>query len=134
MKNVMNFDSFVNRAGDASESKNPEIVEEGIVRKFFTGHDTPQDEKAAEEKFIKSLDAAEAAVKETPAKFAQAEKWDIAKAFLLGKASENKFRGGLRIQKGGGEDKRLFIVYDAKSTGFEKVASGSLYRTQNPLG
>jgi hypothetical protein len=117
MKHLMTFESFV--------SNDTEHVDEGSIRKFFTGFETKADEKAAEDKFMKALSDAEAAMKKDPKDYAQSEKWEVNKAFLLGKASENKFRGGLRVQRGGGGDDRYYIVYDPKGTGFEALAAAS---------
>lgn len=132
MKHLPTFDTFVS---DLSEgNSNIESLDEGSIWKFFTGHSTPDDQKNAEAAFMKTLNDAEADMKKAPKEFAQAEKWEVAKAYLMGKASENKFRGGLRIQKGGGNDKRYYIVYDAKATGFQKLAASAGNRRDNPLG
>lgn len=105
------------------ENENIYILEEGMIRKFFSGHESIAAEDAAEKKFTASLEDAEKALKASPKDFAQAGKWEVHKAFLMGQAAANRFRGGLRVQKG--RDGRIYIVYDEKSTGFQNLASSA---------
>lgn len=115
MKHLKTFESFsINE-------------EEGSIRKFFTGHDSKEAKETAQAEFTKALDEAEALVKKSP------EDYVFNREALEKQAAENKFLGGLRIQRGG-RDPRVFIVYDKGVTGFETIAAASANRTQNPLG
>jgi lambda repressor-like predicted transcriptional regulator len=92
--------------------------EEGVIRKFFTGHESAEAKANAEKEFTKALDEAEALVKKNPSKY------KFNREALEKKAKENSYRGGLRIQQGG-RDPRIFVVYDEGTTGLEQMASGA---------
>jgi hypothetical protein len=116
MKHLKTFDGFITEN---------ESVEEGMISKFFTGFDSKEEKQAAEAAFTKALDAAEKAVKADPKAFGKSmQKWDVVKAFLMGKASANKFLGGLRTSKSK-SDGLLYVVYDEGATGFEAIASST---------
>jgi len=117
MKHLQTFEIF-------ESNLHTEDVNEGMLRKFFTGHETKADEKAAEAKFIEALDDAEAELKKNPKDYFQSKNWPESRAFLMGQAAANKYRGGLRVQRGGATD-AIFIVYDAKASGFESAAGGA---------
>ena len=127
MKNVKSFENFINNEITENFDSNESIenLEEGILSKFLTGHEDDSSLIAAQKKFIEVLADAEKALKADPKKYASAEKWEQVKSFLMGQAYANKYRGGLRVQKGGGADKRFFIVYDNKNAGFQDMASGA---------
>jgi len=107
MKHLKTFENF---------SINEE--EEGI-RKFFTGHDSSADRDKAMRDFYKALDEAEAKVNEAP------EKYNFDRSYIEEKAKENNYRGGIRIQRGGRNSNILYVVYDAKASGFEELASAA---------
>lgn len=117
MKHLQTFEIF-------ESNLHTEDVNEGMLRKFFTGHETKADEKAAEAKFIEALDDAEAELKKNPKDYFQSKNWPESRAFLMGQAAANKYRGGLRVQRGGATD-AIFIVYDAKASGFEAAAGAA---------
>ena len=128
MKNLKSFENFsVNENTENVDIENFEVIDENFLTKFFTGHENAAAEQAAEKKFMEALADAEKAVKENPASFAPAitKNWEQTKAFLAGNASANRFRGGLRIQKGGRDKNHLYIIYDEKATGFEQLAAGA---------
>ena len=110
---------------EGEEKEGEEKVDEGMLTKFFTGHEDSGAKLAAQSKFITYLNDAEKALKANPDDYAQAKDWEKAKIFLLGSADSNNYRGGLRVQRGGGKDKRFFIVYDAKASGFEELAASA---------
>lgn len=107
MKHLKTFESF---------SLNEE--EEWSPRKFFTGHESDEDKNKAMVNFTKALDAAEADVNKSP------DKYSFNRADLEKKAKENNYLGGLRIQRGG-NSKKLFVVYDEKESGWNKVISAA---------
>lgn len=96
-----------------------EKVEEGAIRKFFTGHESSSSKGEAMASFHKALDEAEAAAKANP------EGYVFNRASLESKAKDNNYRGGLRIQTGGRDKSKKYVIYDEGTTGFQKVASGS---------
>lgn len=106
MKHLKTFESF-------------SINEEEGIRKFFTGHDSSEAKDKAMMDFQKALDEAEAKVSKYP------EKYVFNRKFLEKKAKENNYKGGLRIQRGGGRDPRIYIVYDKGSTGFQNLVGSS---------
>jgi hypothetical protein len=89
------------------------------AKKFFTGHENKEAKEKAKADFHKALDEAEELVSKNP------EGYVFNKASLEKKANENNYRGGLRIQRGGRDTSRVYIVYDEGATGFEKAASGA---------
>lgn len=91
------------------------INEEEGVRKFFTGHESPDDRDKAMMDFHKALDEAEKEVEKDPENFV------FNRTSLERKARRNNYKGGLRTQRGG-RDKRTYIVYDDGVTGFEDLA------------
>lgn len=113
--------------------ENFNVNEESVFRKFTTGHETKGDEKSAESKFMAKLEEIEKEIEASPDKYAQSKNWESAKKFLIDKAKENRFRGSLRVQKGG-KNPKLFVVYDSKLSGLQDVAVGASSRTANPLG
>lgn len=100
------------------ENYSPINEEEEGIRKFFTGHDKGERDKAMLD-FHKALDEAQAKVDESP------EKYVFNREQLEKKASENNYLGGLRIQRGGRDKTRMYVVYDEGATGFEDIASGA---------
>ena len=92
--------------------------EEGI-RKFLTGFDSREDRDKAMMDFHKALAEAEEKVSQNPSEYV------FNKSHIEEQARENNYKGGIRIQRGGGRDKRFFVVYDAKATGFEELASAA---------
>lgn len=89
------------------------------AKKFFTGHESKEAKEKAKSDFIKALDEAEELVSENP------EGYVFNRANLEKKAKDNKYRGGLRIQRGGRDTSRVYIVYDEGATGFEQLSSGA---------
>jgi len=99
------------------ESYSPINEEEEGIRKFFTGHDSTEDRDSAMLDFYKALDEAEAAVEKAP------EKYVFNREGLEAKAKDNNYKGGIRIQRGGRDKSRMYVVYDEGATGFEAFAS-----------
>ena len=95
------------------------VNEEEGIRKFFTGHDSSEDRDKAMIEFTKSLDEAEVDVNKKP------EQYVFNKESLLKAASENNYLGGLRIQVGGRDKSRYYVVYDPKSTGWNNLSSAA---------
>lgn len=107
MKHLKTFESF-------------SINEEEGIRKFFTGHDSSEDRDKAMMNFHKALDEAEAEVQKDP------ENYVFNRESLEKKAKEDNYKGGIRIQRGGRSPK-MYVVYDAGVTGFQKLAGASAY-------
>jgi hypothetical protein len=93
--------------------------EEGSFRKFFTGHESSEARDKAMMDFMKALDEAEARVSEDPSDYV------FNREFIENKAKEDNYKGGIRVQRGGGRDKRFYVVYDPGATGFEDLASAA---------
>jgi hypothetical protein len=89
------------------------------AKKFFTGHESKEAKEKAKEDFTKALDEAEEMVSKNP------EGYVFNRSNLEKKAKENNYKGGLRIQRGGRDTSRVYIIYDLGASGFEKLASGS---------
>lgn len=104
------------------ENFSPINEEEGLIgkaKKFFTGHESSEDRNKAIQAFKKALDDAEEAVNKNP------DKYVFNRESLEKKAAENNYKGGLRIQRGGRDTSRLYVVYDKGASGFEKLASSA---------
>lgn len=97
------------------ESYSPINEEEEGVRKFFTGHDSREDRDKAMMDFHKALDDAQEAVDKAP------EKYVFNRESLEEQAKDNNYKGGLRIQRGGRDKARMYVVYDEGTTGFVDV-------------
>jgi hypothetical protein len=106
MKHIKTFESY-------------SLNEEEGLRKFFTGHDSSEDRDKAMIEFNKALAEAEADVNKNP------EQYVFNKEALLKAASENNYLGGLRIQVGGRDKSRYYVVYDQKSTGWNSLTSAA---------
>ena len=105
-----------------------EQVDEGAFRKFFTGHESGEDRDKAMMSFHKALDDAQAAVDKAPEKFV------FNREALEKKAKENNYKGGLRIQRGGRDKSRVYVVYDEGVTGFQQIAAGAGVERRDALG
>lgn len=101
------------------ENYSPINEEEEGIRKFFTGHDSKDDRDKAMLDFHKALDDAQAAVDKNP------EGYVFNRERLEAEAKENNYRGGLRIQRGGRDKSRMYVVYDEGATGFQTLASSA---------
>ena len=107
------------------ENYSPVNEEEEGIRKFFTGHDSSDDRDEAMVAFNKALDDAEEAANKNP------KAYSFNRERLEKEASDNNYKGGLRIQRGGRKDKspgqasanssRMYVVYDDGVTGFVDV-------------
>ena len=109
------------------ENYSPVNEEEEGIRKFFTGHDKGERDKAMLD-FHKALDEAQAAVDKNP------EKYVFDRESLEEKAAGNNYRGGLRIQRGGRDKSRMYVVYDEGTTGFQAIAAGAGGSRREMLG
>ena len=118
MKYLKTFESY-------SINEEEEIF--GKARKFFTGHESDEDRDQAMLDFHKALDEAEELVSENP------EGYVFNRESLESKAKENNYKGGLRIQRGGRDTSRVYIVYDSGISGFQKLASLAANKRDNPL-
>jgi hypothetical protein len=97
------------------ENYSPVNEEEEGIRKFFTGHDSKDDRDEAMVSFRKALDDAEEAVNKNPKGYV------FNRERLEKEASDNNYKGGLRIQRGGRDKSRMYVVYDEGTTGFVDV-------------
>ncbi len=121
MKHIQTFESF-------------DLNEENVFRKFTTGHETKGDEQKSEKSIEDKLSEIEKDMESNPDKYAQSgDRWESAKKAILAKAKENRFRGSIRVQKGG-RNPKLFVVYDEKLSGLQNVAVGASSRRDKPLG
>lgn len=97
------------------ESYSPINEEEEGIRNFFTGHDSRADRDEAMVSFRKALDDAEEAANKNPKGYV------FNRERLEKEASDNNYKGGLRIQRGGRDKARMYVVYDEGTTGFVDV-------------
>ena len=111
MKYLKTFESF------SPINEEEEIL--GKARKFFTGHESSEDRDKAMLDFHKALDEAEAEVNKNP------EGYVFNREALEDQAADNNYRGGLRIQRGGRDKSRMYVVYDEGATGFQTLASAA---------
>lgn len=112
MKYLKTFESF------SPEAINEEEEIRGI-RKFFTGHESSEDRDKAMMDFHKALDDAEAEASKNP------EKWVFNREALEKQAADNNYKGGLRVQRGGRDKGRIYVVYDEGTSGFQNIASAA---------
>lgn len=105
-------------------SKPGDNISEGIFNKFITGHENREEFEKSKQCFEDELDRAESKLKSSPEDYAQSKNWDKIKTQLIKSAKDNKYRGKLRTQRGG-RDNRYFIVYDDGHSGFQKMASNA---------
>lgn len=110
------------------ESFSPINEEEEGLRKFFTGHEGKEERDQALRDFDKALEEAEETVNKDP------EKYVFNKEALKKKAEENNYKGGLRIQRGGRDKSRIYVVYDEGASGFEQLASAAGGHRRETLG
>ena len=89
------------------------------AKKFFTGHEGKEAKEKAKADFLKSLDEAEELVSKNPKGYV------FNRVNLEKKAKQNNYRGGLRIQRGGRDTSRVYIVYDEGATGLEQLSLGA---------
>jgi len=133
MKNLMTYESFIS----GSDYSSHDTLDEGIM-KFLTGYDSKKEKTAAIAKFEKALEDAEKEVKANPEKFADSvvKNWDVQKAFILGKASANKYLGGITVSKSGDgpNEGKYFVVYKEGATGFEGIVSAAKPGIGSTLG
>jgi len=107
MKHLRTFESF---------SLNEE---EGKFKQFFTGHTDEESKEKAKANFHQALDDADKAVSKNP------EGYVFNRESLEKQAAENNYLGGLRIQRGGRDRSRNYVVYDKGVTGFQSLASAA---------
>lgn len=101
------------------ENYSPINEEEEGIRKFFTGHDSTEDRDKAMMDFHKALDDAQAAVDKNP------EAYVFNRERLESEAKENNYKGGLRIQRGGRDKARMYVIYDEGTSGFQALAASA---------
>lgn len=110
MKYLKTFESY-------SINEEEELFDK--AKKFFTGHEGKEDRQKTMTEFMTALGEAEMMVAENP------EGYVFNRAALEKKAKENNYKGGLRIQRGGRDTSRVYIVYDEGVSGFQKIASAA---------
>jgi len=110
------------------ESFSPVNEEEGKFRKFFTGHedDTARDKAMLD--FHKALDEAEELVNKNP------EGYVFNREALEKKAADNNYKGGLRIQRGGRDKSRVYVVYDEGASGLEQLGAAAAGHRRETIG
>jgi hypothetical protein len=107
MKHLKTFENF------------SQINEEENLRQFFSGHKDKESKEKAKKSFLKALDDAENVVSNNP------ERYVFNRESLEKQASENNYLGGIRIQRGGRDKSRNYVVYDKGVTGFQSLASAA---------
>lgn len=110
MKYLKTFESY-------SINEEEELFDK--AKKFFTGHEGKEAKEKAKADFLKSLAEAEELVSKNP------EGYVFNKSNLEKKAEENNYKGGLRIQRGGRDTSRVYIVYDEGVSGFQQIAGAA---------
>jgi hypothetical protein len=107
MKHLKTFENFSS------------INEEENIRQFFSGHKDKESKEKSKNDFHKALDEAEEEVNKNP------EGYVFNKESLEKQAKDNNYLGGLRIQRGGRDKSRYYVVYDKGVTGFQSIASAA---------
>ena len=98
------------------------------VKKFLTGHESRGAKDKTVLDFQKALDEAEERVNKNPNKYV------FNRERLEKQAKENNYKGGLRIQRGGRDKSRFYVVYDKGASGFEDLASAAGGYRREKLG
>jgi len=92
------------------------INEEESIRKFFTGHDSNDDRDSVMMDFHKKLDEIELEVNKDPENFV----YDRESLEKL--ASENNYRGSVRMQRGGRDKSKVYVIYDEVNTPWQGLS------------
>lgn len=110
------------------ESFSPVNEEESKWNKFWTGHedDTARDKAMLD--FHKALDEAEELVNKNP------EGYVFNREALEKKAADNNYKGGLRIQRGGRDKSRVYVVYDEGVSGLEQLGAAAAGHRREIIG
>ena len=110
-----------------------EEVNEGMFRKFLTGHESTEERDESMMEFINALNAAQDLIMANPDDYAQSPAWDRVKARLEKEASSNNYKGGIDIRPSA-SDGLLYVTYRPGNSGLQLLAGSVSFRRDNPLG
>jgi hypothetical protein len=110
-----------------------EEVNEGMFRKFLTGHESAEDRDESMIEFVNALAAAEDLIMANPDDYAQSASWDRVKSRLEKEASDNNYKGGIDIRPSA-SDGLLYVTYRPGQSGLQLLAGSASFRRDNPLG
>jgi len=114
MKHIKTFESFsVNE-------------EEGIFKKFFTGHEDKEAKEAAKAAFYSELDKMEEENKGN-------ENFVLNRSLLEKDAKENDYKGRLDARRSA-RDGKTYVLYVPGVTGLQNLASGSTPTGRQSIG
>lgn len=121
MRNIVSYENY------------NEEVNEGMFRKFFTGHDSAEERDQKMIEIMAAIDAAETLVMANPKDYAQSANWERTKERLKKEAAENNYKGGIDIRPSASTG-LLYVTYDEGISGLQALGAAASYRRDNPLG
>ncbi len=113
---------------NSSEVSSEEKLEEGKIRKFLTGHESSEARDKKKSEFAAALDKLDAQGA------GEAERVAYDRASIEQKASKNNYKGGIRVQRGGRDKNKAYVVYDPGFSGFQELAAGAGIGRAEALG
>lgn len=121
MRNIVSYENY------------NEEVNEGFMRKFFTGHDSPEERDEKMMEVMAAIQAAEDLIMANPQDYAQSKNWERTKEMLKKQAADNNYKGGIDIRPSY-SDGLLYVTYKEGISGLQALGSAASFRRDNPLG
>lgn len=121
MRNIVSYENY------------NEEVNEGMFRKFFTGHESSEERDEKMMEVMAAIQAAEDLVMANPSDYAQANNWERTKQMLMKQAAENNYKGGIDIRPSAASG-LLYVTYKEGISGLQALAGSVAFRRDNPLG
>lgn len=121
MRNIVSYESY------------NEEVNEGMFRKFFTGHESSEERDEKMMEVMAAIQAAEDLIMANPSDYAQSNNWERTKQMLMNQAAENNYKGGIDIRPSASNG-LLYVTYKEGISGLQALAGSVAFRRDNPLG
>jgi hypothetical protein len=121
MRNIVSYENY------------NEEVNEGMFRKFFTGHESAEERDEKMMEVMAAIQAAEDLVMANPSDYAQSNNWERTKQMLMNQAAENNYKGGIDIRPSASNG-LLYVTYKEGISGLQALAGSVAFRRDNPLG
>ena len=121
MRNIVSYESY------------NEEVNEGMFRKFFTGHESSEERDEKMMEVMAAIQAAEDLIMANPSDYAQSNNWERTKQMLMNQAAENNYKGGIDIRPSASNG-LLYVTYKEGISGLQALAGSASFRRDNPLG
>ena len=121
MRNIVSYENY------------NEEVNEGMFRKFFTGHESAEERDEKMMEVMAAIQAAEDLVMANPSDYAQSNNWERTKQMLMKQAAENNYKGGIDIRPSASNG-LLYVTYKEGISGLQALAGSVAFRRDNPLG